>query len=511
VNRSAIYSLTVDGTQALGFDTGLDSRSFAQARFAQFLTEPGSIVNSDGTVTAWKAGGVVEALNGVEANPSGGATMHIWGPAFTGTRLDLIINNPLKSDEALAAVISWIDAWFDSEKYGAISSPWPCAALIGDTVSVDNETRRVVLFMPENIVRRCMQAESEDAVRLGADQYVHPDYEGAKGAAFTAAAMLYRIFAGGGAFTASTGETLRQDMREGNFLPIRLAAPGLNPDTASLIQEALSPERKAAAERSMTPAPSRSSLLERIRENLNTDRGQPRSGYFLNITETERSQLTDEKEKFLQKKKVTVTARRFMIRNSAIIAGTAAALLVTMFIGMSLAKSRASAPSTAGMDSGTVVAGYYEAFNNLDHEFMEACTARNAGKDDISTAMNLFVITRVRQAYEYGPRQIMPPDEWLAAGKPAPDIPVFGITGLHITRLSGGETSAENSGDVSQAVTYRAAYTLWVPASDADTGEPDAVNYTDELTLARIKGNWRIIRIQRAINTLSMLFRHFVG
>ena len=511
--RINIYGLTVDGAEALGFDSGLDARSFAQARIAQYLSEPGYIVTPDGGITPWKASGVIEANN--PTSPHTAPTMHIWGPAFTGIRFDILISDSSEINKALAAIINWINARLalDAEGITLVPPLWPCAAFIADaefkshaakpgiekapliTAAIPQGT---VFFAPENLTRRCIQAEGEEARLRRAEQYVHPDLKGIDGAAWTASAMLYRIFAGTGAWTALNEDVLHSDMRERNFLPIRLAAPGIDPKLASLIQETLADRQKnsgvisqihpsAEQDSRNTPLPCQ---LTRLRQSLEAPaREQKPREYFYALSQTEQDKLAEEKQRFLKRNKARVNTTRFIIRNTAIILGLAAALLITVLIGVSIAKKRASAPSTAGMDSLTVVSTYYKAMSALDHEYMEACTAKGAGKSDINMAASLFVITRVRQAYEYGTIQFIPPDEWLKAGKPALDIPVFGITDLHITHLSGDEET--------ETVNYRASYTLWVPISEADNGEPCAYNYTDELTLSRIRKNWRITEIKR--------------
>jgi len=504
-----IYDSEIDGEQALCCDTGLDSRSFARARLAQFLTESGCIVNPDNSIIPWKARGVCEAVN--PSHTQGMQTMHIFGPAFAGTRLDQLLNDTARSDAALAAVVSWIDARLALEKQENLPRVplWPCAALIASTEQSSAALfqsaalfhsamlfqsaalfHNAMLFLPENIVRRCMQSEDEQALLRGAAQYVHPDLEGAAASAFTAAAMLYRVCAGSGAFTALREEVLHQDMREGNFLPIRLAAPGLDPEIAKLIQEALMSQGKTGGVPSATKNAAAPSLLSRLRECIGAVSPELEiSAFFHGLSQQEQAKLADEKEKFLRRKKIQVNTKRFVIRNTTIIAGIAAALLIVFLAAAGIAKSRAAAPSTAGMDSLTVVRSYYMAINSLDHQFLEACTARGAGKTDINMTSNLFVITRVRQAYEYTPFQFMSPDESLEAEMPPPDIPIYGISGLRITHVSGSEDS--------DAVHYSAVYTLWIPMSDDESNEPNVYNYTDELRLERIKGNWRICEIIR--------------
>ena len=144
------------------------------------------------------------------------------------------------------------------------------------------------------------------------------------------------------------------------------------------------------------------------------------------------------------------------------------------------------------MDSAQVIHRYYGAFGELDHPLMEACVTNGAGKSDIDMVMNLFVITRVRQAYEMrGAPPLISAPEWQAEGAGPVGSPVFGITDVELERLSGSEGA--------DAIRYRAAYTLYLPRQEAVTEEtePEGARYIDELTLIKDRGNWRIAEINR--------------
>jgi hypothetical protein len=467
-----VYCFEHEGREVLGFDTGLDSRSFAQAKLGALVAEPGILVSPDGAAALWRSLGVVEA----------GESMVVWGPSFTGERLDLLVNGGASRDQALRAVAWWIQAWLNA---GASAPPvMPCAALAAADGSL--------LFAPSDLALRCVQAEGGQARLEGKEWYVHPDLSGGEAAFFTAACMLYRIFSGAPPFPAIDGEVLRQDMREGNCLPIGLAAPGLDPGLASLIQGALSPGGKTGG-----PA-SASAALGGLLGILKPPGAVSADSFFRALSEEERRAAAKEKEQFLKKKNFAVKTRRFVTRNTAIILGCAAALLVVILSARSIIKGRADQPTTAGMNSEQVIQSYYGAFAELNHPLMEACVIKGAGKSDIDMVLNLFVISKVRQAYEPGSASsLVPAPEWKAAGMKPENASVFGVTDLEITGLSGSEDSDE--------IRFTARYTLWMPYrgnSETETveeagGPAQNIRYADELTLVRQKGNWRIAAINR--------------
>ena len=485
-----------DGRRVLGFDTGLDSRSFAQAKLAQLITEPGFIVRpaeaGPRRIELWKASGVLE-----RSDSGGKPTMVVWGPLFEGDRLDLLINESAEQDKVLAAICAWIQAMLalgesapgDTARGApAAVSPWPDAAIIArDSGSAAaSAPSPAVFFAPPILARRCIIAAAE--------WYVHPDLDGMNGAAFTAAAMLYRLFAGAPPFPVIDESLLHQDMRESNFLPVRFAVPGLDARLAALIQNALEP-----------PHDNGERLLSEMLTILQPG-GQTVSAAspVQPLAEENRLLLEKEKVQFQKRKTASVKTKRFVTRNSAVLLGCFAALAAAVLIIVSIAQSRSRLPSTAGMEPAQVIESYYNAFGELDHQMMEACVTNGAGKDDINSVINLFVINKTRQAYEnkFTPF-IISAREWRQGAEVDTDTQVFGVTDLQIT------INKEQVTNNKEEVQYRVDYTLWIPAElsgdqeikSTETRPPIPYYRSDIVTLVRKKDkrgfNWRIAGIQR--------------
>ncbi|MDR2479552.1 MAG: hypothetical protein LBD48_09605 [Treponema sp.] len=471
-----IFLFETEGRTALGFDTGLDARAFAQARFARFMTEPGFTVYPDGAVEPWTAAGVIER-----------ETMIIWGPAFEGDSLDSIIAGNTQRDRALDAVVRWIRARLFLEDRPA--PLLPCAAMLACRGS--SHPAGTVFFSPESLVQCCMQAAAAEERMSGGEWYVHPDSAGTQAAAFTASAMLYRIFAGTAPFSALDTAALRQDMREGNYTPLRLAVPGIDSRLAALTGSALRPAAGPDGPRNGADC------LNRFLEILSppSENAAPAADTFIRpLPEKDRASLVKEKEQTVKRNNRAVKTRRFVMRNFAIIAGSLAAAAAAVIIGYSVVQSRAALPTTAGMDSRQVAAAYYRAIGELDHQLMDACVAGGAGKNDINMVAQFFVISRMRQAYEPGTAPLLlSAEQWQAAGGGPVDAQVFGVSGLSIEPLNGEDASGE--------ARYRAAYTLYLPrqgeAEDGNGRLPEAFHHIDELILTRKRGIWRITGLRR--------------
>jgi hypothetical protein len=265
-------------------------------------------------------------------------------------------------------------------------------------------------------------------------------------------------------------------------MPPGLAAPGLDGGLAKLISLALAPVKQKSG------APSRPAPAE-IGQALGPPGSRPRDSWISPPAGEESAKIRLEQEQFLKRKNLTVKTRRFVARNTAVISGLLIAALV-LFLGVrSFIKDQAERPTTLGMAPLEVVETYYGAFGNLDHETMSACVISKAGKGDIELVINLFVITRVRGAYEAGGmNNFISAEDWLKAGSPETDKTVFGVTDLRIRPL--GESDGE--------VRMEASYTLWMPenfSQETDMATP----VIDRLRLTFNKDRWRIAAIEREI------------
>jgi hypothetical protein len=483
-----IHLSEVDGKPATCYDTGLDPRSFARTKMSQSLIENGYTVNPDGSCETWKASGVSE-IDG---------SMRVWGPPVTGTRFDFILESQLKlppeqqSQLSLQAIVFWIRAkMLLGDKYSTLS---PGATFI-------NCENGSVFFGPANLSNRCLIVEksekkikpvgrftSEHAAEVERinqessdiqliDRYSCPDLSGMEAAAFCAGAMLYKILSGNHPYPSDLN--IFQDMREGIFLPIHLAAPGLNEELCAFINSALMlPVEKSRTEKNGAE------IIIKLLNILNTNENQivSISSLFSQLPKEETIQLEKTKKRFLLIQNTTTGTRRFAARNKHALIGISLAAVFLLFVVVSTSKSYSQRLTTAGMDSETVINAYYDAFSALDHMFMEACI-QGADKTDINAAVSLFALVKTRQAYERSTQGLVPARIWRDSGRELPSPNAFGVTDLDIEHLSGSETDS--------MIMYRVNYTLWSP-------EEYSINRTDVLTLRRDrKNNWRIAEILR--------------
>ncbi|MDR2483882.1 MAG: hypothetical protein LBD55_00630 [Treponema sp.] len=477
---AGIIHCEVDGTPVLGFDTGLDAKAFAQTKTAQLITLPGWIVTPEGRIEQWKPEGVVEREG----------TMVIWGPDFAGKRLDLLIAEDPRKDAALDALRHWIRGRIRLEEAldaDCIPGPYPVGACI--------DSLGTVLFAPDRLIKRAVESEGSDAWSTAGERWVHPDLSGTEASLFAAGTLAYRIFCGSPPFSSLDISLLRQDIREGVFFPLHLAAPGLDAALAALITGAIEPSTRKGSERSAPPA------LRTLGDYL----GPPGSGsadsYFHSLSEAEQAKILAERERFRKKQGLTVKTKRFITRNTAVIAAVLAGIAAAGLTVNNTLKDRAALPTTRGMTPRKVAETYYEALGALDHGLMDACVIGKAGKEDINMVTGYFVVSKVRQAYEMNAPGIIPAQQWIDSGAAPTEAAVFGVSDFQLTALDEDEKDGE--------VSFKASYLFWMPGLDPDSaavpetalpGEvrlPSSAPLTDTIRLVLHKDAWRIAEITR--------------
>jgi len=473
-----IHVCDVEGKPSICFDTGLDPRSFARTKMSQSLIEPGYIVYPDGSKKVWKSSGVND-INGF---------MRVWGQHFEGERLDKVlekIDSPqqgpmslaqLKAETPAQAALKAVAFWIRAKLLlGDVDSTLhPGAVFINN--SEGDDPQGSVFFTPMNLAQRCLLVEGDDLNRFSC-----PDLYGIDASAFCAGAMLYKILTKSYPFPDE--DVIFQDMREGVFLPPRLAAPGLDEKLSELIQSALMlPVENKKIHISGTDV--LSGLLKILTEKENEKDSV--SSLFKKIPGEEINRLEKERGRFLLLQKIFVKTRRFAVQNKPALWGAAGILLFIIFVFASMSKNRNERLTTEGMASDQVVYAYYDAFSSLDHIFMEACIL-GADKSDINVAASYYAVSKVRQSYEYstGPL-VISARFWKENGGELPAPNVFGVTDMTIERLEGREDD--------NFIVYRVSYLLWFPNEDIPSSR------TDVLTLKRHRKNWRITEINRTLN-----------
>ena len=442
---SIVRTIEIDGGPRLAIDTGLGMRQFARAGAARMTAESGTLLAPGGGASPWRIEGTAEIEGRVFA----------YGPAFPGDPYMEV------AEKDSAAALDAIRLLCGTHAAVAESGTFlPAGMLIGKDGGV--------LLLPEKTTTRALEASGADAALDGAFRWMHPDLRGREASAFSAAALAYSLICGSSPFPARSVDEVASDMRDGKGLPAALAQPGLDPALAAILDGALGLGGGGKRPRQTTDA-----LAAALGE-----RGSGGPVRFIRKPEAgELERAAADRKRYEERAEKVVIQKRFWRKNGKLVAGTTAALFAVLLTVWSVVSARADRFNTNGMTAVEVAETYYAAYDGLNTERMEGCVVKGTAKSDIEAATNMFVIFRVRQAYETEAPYIRAED-WLKAGSPETQKTVFGITDLRI------ETAAEDE--------FIVRYRLFGPGIRGEFHE-------DRLAMSRIKGAWRIGKLERKI------------
>ncbi|MDR2901255.1 MAG: hypothetical protein LBV20_07040 [Treponema sp.] len=465
---TTILHFELDGKKVLGFDTGLNERSFAQAKASSLVTETGYLVKPDFSIDTWKTEGVITRNK----------RMIIYGPDFEGLPLNELIQNDADKDEALNALRHWLKAILVLSEKNIIPGASPREAIMAKNGAI--------LFPPPALSQRALNAEEPNAALSASGRYVHPDLHGEDAFAFSAGTMLYQIFSGTAAFSQSDADSVRSGMRAGSFIPVNLRAPGLDENITHIITHAIKMQDDNVS-------------LTNMIEALGTEGSKQYKDFFHAISDDEKKSLLLKQEQYQKRGKAKSDAKKFFLKNKAVIIGAGIGIALIAIIAWNIIAGIKNATNTKDMTPQEIAQHYYASFGTLDHDFMEAATSGKAGKEDIAMVQNLFVISKVRQAYEMI-APVIPAEEWIDAGSPETASIVFGVSDLRLAEITQSDDEVQ----------IEAEYLLWMPANYAGNSEtqqeeeseaeainsqPVSIQYTNTLNFTKRNDAWYIAEI----------------
>lgn len=445
--RSIVKETAGPEGPAVALDTGLRADQAARAGFARLLAEPGLLVGPGGA-EPWQFRGAAD-IDG---------SVHLYGAPFRGRALMDLVESPSAGAHEAA-----LDA------LRLLCGVHPEGPLYPASVVAVPDERRALILPGKTVLRALESAGPADALE-GALRWTHPDLTGDAALVFTLAALAYRVLCGAAPYGAPDAEAAKADMRDGRALPARFARPGLKPRLAAALDAALRIGEKSA------PAPTLEALGSLLGEP-----GSGAGGLARSLEGREAAVLEAARARWLSRSEKRIGGKRFLRRRGGALLAAVAAAAAVAAIAWSVVGGRAERFTTAGLSPRETVEAFYAGLDGLDTEKMGACVVSGTAKGDIDAATSMYVVFRVRSAYEREGGHLSAAD-WLAAGAPETTRAVYGLVGLSIE-----QDGAEDR--------FVARYDFYAPAGTAE-------RRTDRLGLAQVKGAWRIAAIERGAERL---------
>ncbi len=201
-------------------------------------------------------------------------------------------------------------------------------------------------------------------------------------------------------------------------------------------------------------------------------------------------------EEFRVRQRRSIKRRRFIRKNRGVIMGMSIVFLCLAGITALVVSDIRAKPTTENMTPLEVTEMFYQGINTLDQSLIDACITGNAGKEYSDLVTNLYVIGRVRQAYERTPG-IMTPEQWLDTETPR-NHSVFGLTNLKTEKTDAPQTGGKAAFTVSFYMLLPQPPETDSPDESSDSLSADAPyplsvhRRTDTVTLSLKGGRWRI-------------------
>ncbi|MGL4981292.1 MAG: hypothetical protein ACRC4W_00280 [Treponemataceae bacterium] len=341
----------------------------------------------------------------------------------------------------------------------------PVCGLLGIHFSANNE----ILFLPHEVIEKPLQCDGDELYSSLLGCWTTPQKSYERSHYFFLANILYFIFTGKLAYQNKNTEQRLEDYIDSNFVPIEFEV-NINENIALWINSVL-----VYGEKNLPKQPH---LKKSFSEVL----------FF-----QKDFQITKKQQKTLVHQHFKIRLKRFVKKNITTMVIGFCAIVITVFMTLSILKTQKEKISTRGLTAFQTIELFYFAMQNLQSETLSATLAKNVGKSYTELITNLFVISRVRQSYE-GSYGFLSPQEW--SGQETDSI--FGIANLYIeqqplSNLTLPSPAQEIESPVNKKENISSTYLFFSPADN----KPFKVEtVTENFMLEFVHDRWLITAIE---------------
>ncbi len=464
--------LTVE-ENGISLDTGLSPREAAQSKLPQFLKENGYIASrdSDGMwqFTPWTWDDTKTAI------PAGRKTESVFvtGPAWEGVPLYSLLSDAMAETASSAEYTRAADAvnLLNQAVEAAAASAsvqlpvsGPAAVLCGTGTN-----QGTLLFLPAELFVRALQSRGDNERSRYQGIWINPVLSGLDAWRFTVAACAFALLYGKPAYTCLDSEKREEDCLDKNHIPLAACVSGQSSELLHAIEHNL--DQQGAVSKKVRKGQKTASDAIIARETVHNSYSveMPAVKAFSERVITDPETLSQWQNFQKRLKRI-----RFMRKHQTALKITAAALAVFVIVLVTVIRDAGDRPTTAGLTQDEVVQMYYKGIDTLDATLFDAARYKSGGgwSNYVST---LFVTSKMRENYES--IHTWTPGQWLYVRDPA-NASCFGISNLSYTRIHEYDD---------ESVDYHTQFYIIQLG-----GELTVTRYTCNLTVSRVKKNFRV-------------------
>jgi hypothetical protein len=448
------------GSTFLGIPTGISGRSFSITKLVSPDKSAGWIVR-DGEVSDWKVTNIIQRDN----------TTFVYGKYVEAVSLEALFDEGLPRQlsalKALAAAFSVLRQRNIDLSYVA-------------TNSILFPADGGVFILPPVLMREIVNFFGQEEKCLVSEAANHPDLKDEKKLSYFLGSIMYRVATGEYPFSGNTEEDLRYEIRNRTPIAPLYKKPGVIKEVSAFIMAALGKE------------PGEAPSLNDWEKELDL---WQKNGIERPVAEADAQKIILEGKAKEEKGSKNIKRKIFWEKNAVrFLTITGVSILVVAILWTTLGNTVFRTRKTRGFSPLKVVETYYSCFNSLDVVTIEDCVIGNAGKADVDTVVNLYVMSKPATPYDNSFHYVTASD-WDKNGRPDLDknSSLYGITVPHISQIESEPTPV-----------FDVTYERWYSEKDPKTPEwqlsmiISGMSIEDKLYLKLSgKKDWVIYKIDR--------------
>lgn len=458
-----IAVIEIDGKKQLGIRLSSGRKSFSLTRFSSVRNTPGYEIEG-GRAREWLFAGTAE-INGC---------VYFYGAFRAGLPLYTLFDSSLPSAAGgggRVRIMNTLSTIFSTLPGGALP-------VFGNSMLIDFQTEKALCF-PSAVMRLLVEEMGPEERKTILHHYRSAGTGLEENSVFFLAAAGYFLCTGMRIEESSPESDFQELVKNREVIPPHLKNPRLRLGISTLLLESIYHPASVPLRRFIETFAAAGTIED---SKLQQEEIEERKARFAQLTEQQTKRHN--RVRFLRKNGWKILL--------IVVIGAAGGIL-----GGRILYRASLPPRTAGMPEEQVIRLFYSSYSSLDNETMEACVVQGRASDEIETGLNLYVISRIRQAYE-GSSAFIPAEKWIAEGKPPlkGDPLIFGITDFSVSR------EGEN--------TYLVEYTEYLPGGMVEKldapAEPEpsvasVSRVTERVTLSYTDDAWLISNIDEIKRT----------
>ena len=449
MNKQLVFSK--DGT--LYLNTVLSQSAFAKSRMAERLSEEGLYAKKTENGWTFSSWTFSDSILGSDINLSEADSLlsdneHVFlrCRAFDGLSLKnyFDMDYSKKLDESEKAKV-------------ALASSLVCT-LIEDAIKEDKKVPQngaggifisnafdEAIFLPDGLYRNASSCAGEESESEYRGLYINESLSFPQREKFMQAVIIYRALAGSFPFSSLNKKQREEDIRDGNFTPLKNKVWALSPALSDFVDSALASSSaqsgyatkilKEGSEKSKNTNLSSPCPLSILYKELGlTEEGEiPKGGTLFSVirkSDISQEQFEEANKKQETSQKRAVFIHRWLRKNQTGLIIAACVILFASVVAGAAAKSYSEAPTTKGLNSIETIEVFYSALNMLDSSTAQNCIKGKEPKGIVDVITNIFVVSKSRTAYNHK-EELVSPAEWLVFNYEG-NYNIYGLTEFNV-------------------------------------------------------------------------------